>query len=330
MTYPVGPPPGWGPPPSYGPPPGWGPPVRPGIIPLRPLTLSDIFQGALSYVRSSPAATLGLATMVVAAVHVITMLATLSALGAYGRPGTAHPHGRPTHALGAAVAAVATMGGGQLLSWLGGILLSGMLAVVVGRAVIGSRITIADTWARIRGRLPALFGLALLEAAIVAAMVGVVALLFAVLAAIGSAPAAVLLGFPLTLAALAVTVYLYTMVLFAPVLVVLERLPVVDAITRSFALVHGDFWRVLGIRVLALLVASVIATIIGAPSSIVGQIMAVGHSSTGVMFAGAAVASIGGAIGQIVTAPFTAGVTVLLYADRRISAEGFDWLTRPV
>jgi hypothetical protein len=158
----------------------------------------------------------------------------------------------------------------------------------------------------------------------------VVALLFAVLTAIGGTPAAVLLGFPLTLAALAVTVYLYTMVLFAPVLVVLERLPVVDAITRSFALVHGDFWRVLGIRVLALLVASVIATIIGAPSSIVGQIMAVGHSFTGVVFAGAAVASIGGAIGQIVTAPFTAGVTVLLYADRRIRAEGFDWLTRPV
>ncbi|MEI7716366.1 MAG: hypothetical protein WCI78_09790, partial [Mycobacterium sp.] len=81
---------------------------------------------------------------------------------------------------------------------------------------------------------------------------------------------------------------------------------------------------------LALLVASVIATIIGAPSSIVGQILAAGHSFTGVVFAGAAVASIGGAIGQIVTAPFTAGVTVLLYADRRIRAEGFDWLTRPV
>ena len=34
--------------------------------------------------------------------------------------------------------------------------------------------------------------------------------------------------------------------------------------------------------------------------------------------------SIGGAIGQIITAPFNAGVVVLLYTDRRIRAEAFD------
>jgi len=34
--------------------------------------------------------------------------------------------------------------------------------------------------------------------------------------------------------------------------------------------------------------------------------------------------AIGGAIGQIVTAPFNAGVVVLLYTDRRIRAEAFD------
>ena len=34
--------------------------------------------------------------------------------------------------------------------------------------------------------------------------------------------------------------------------------------------------------------------------------------------------SVGGAIGQIITAPFSAGVVVLLYADRRIRAEAFD------
>ena len=34
--------------------------------------------------------------------------------------------------------------------------------------------------------------------------------------------------------------------------------------------------------------------------------------------------AIGGAIGQIITAPFSAGVVVLLYTDRRIRAEAFD------
>ena len=70
---------------------------------------------------------------------------------------------------------------------------------------------------------------------------------------------------------LALLVYLYTVVLFAPVLIVLERLPVIDAIARSFTLVRNGFWRVLGIRLLALLVAAVVADAIAVPFSIVGQ-----------------------------------------------------------
>ncbi|MGO9182072.1 MAG: hypothetical protein ACLQAX_03490, partial [Mycobacterium sp.] len=148
---------------------------------------------------------------------------------------------------------------------------------------------------------------------------------------------------------LALTVYLYTVVLFAPVLIVLERLPVVDAITRSFALVRNGFWRVLGIRALTYLVASVVAGAVGAPFNIVGQIIAAADTSTGVVLAGTALASVGAAIGQIITAPFNAGVIVLLYTDRRMRAEAFDlvlqtgaaggpyavastdnlWLTRP-
>ena len=161
--------------------------------------------------------------------------------------------------------------------------------------------------------------------------------------------AAVLLGFPLVLVVIALVVYLYTVVLFAPVLIVLERLPVFDAITRSFALVRNGFWRVLGIRVLTYIVATVVADAVAAPFSIVGQVMLAGTPSTGVMLLGTHVASIGSAIGQIITAPFNAGVIVLLYTDRRMRAEAFDlvlqtgaaggpyatastdnlWLTRP-
>ncbi len=36
--------------------------------------------------------------------------------------------------------------------------------------------------------------------------------------------------------------------------------------------------------------------------------------------------TVGGAIGEIITAPFTAGVVVLLYADRRIRSEAFDFV----
>jgi hypothetical protein len=49
-----------------------------------------------------------------------------------------------------------------------------------------------------------------------------------------------------------------------------------------------------------------------------------GSSSTNGLLIGTTLSSIGGAISQIVTAPFVAGVVVLLYTDRRIRAEAFD------
>jgi hypothetical protein len=143
--------------------------------------------------------------------------------------------------------------------------------------------------------------------------------------------------------------YLYTVLMFAPVLIVLERLPLVDAITRSFALVRNGFWRVFGIRLLAALVVGFVANAIAAPFSIVGQVLLAASTTTGMLLVGTTLSAIGGAIGQIITAPFTAGVVVLLYTDRRMRAEAFDlvlqtgatggpaavestdnlWLTRP-
>jgi hypothetical protein len=228
-------------------------------------------------------------------------------------------------------------------------LLSGMLTVIVGRAVFGASITIGETWAKIRGRLLPLLGLALLEAAVVAALFGLAVVMIALVAAVGNAGAAILLGLPIMFVVLVLTVYLYTVVLFAPVLIVLERLPVVAAITRSFALVRNGFWRVLGIRTLTFLVASVIANAVALPFSFVGEVILGGAGTTTGLLISTTIASVGTVIGQIITAPFSAGVTVLLYTDRRMRAEAFDlvlqsgaaggpyavastdnlWLTRP-
>ena len=92
-----GPPPGYGAPPSYGPPPGHGQPpqygspqlapgaIKPGIIPLRPLSLSDIFNGAVGYIRTNPKATLGLTAIVVVVMQIISLIATVGPIAAYGR-----------------------------------------------------------------------------------------------------------------------------------------------------------------------------------------------------------------------------------------------------
>ena len=114
------------------------------------------------------------------------------------------------------------------------------------------------------------------------------------------------------------------MLSFAPPLIVLERLGVFPAIARSVKLVKGDFWRVLGIRLLATIVASIVAGAVSIPFSITGQILLLSSESTMTTLIALVLVAIGGAVGQIITAPFSAGAVVLLYTDRRIRAEAFD------
>ena len=168
--------------------------------------------------------------MVVVVMQIISLAATVGPLATFGSISTDQP-GTPN--LGAVGGWLASMAAGLLVTWLGSMLLSCMLTVIVGRAVFGSSITIGETWVKIRGRLLPLFGLAVLEGAALAALVGLVLVFVAVVAAVGNGVAAVLLGIPLGLFAIALAVYLYTVVLFAPVLIVLERLPVFAAITAA-------------------------------------------------------------------------------------------------
>ncbi len=119
-------------------------------------------------------------------------------------------------------------------------------------------------------------------------------------------------------------IYLWTMLSFAPSIIVLERLEIVPAISRSFKLVRNDFWRVFGIRLLGGIVAAVVAGAVTVPFSFGGQILLIAASSTLATLAALVLLSIGSAISQIITAPFSAGVVVLLYTDRRIRGEAFD------
>jgi hypothetical protein len=353
-----GPPAGYGRPPAgylppdYAPPSGLGGPPRlipgaftPGIIPLRPLGLNDIFNGAVTYIRANPKTTLGLAAIIVVIVQIVTVVANVGPLAAANRPRTASPDALTGGDL-AAWTVSAALGG--LVSWLASVLLGGMLAVVVGRAVFGSRITIGETWAMVRRRALALIGLVALEAAGLVLLTGLVGLIVAAIGAAGSEVATIVISFPLVLASIAALVYLYTVLSFAPVLIVLERRSIMDAITRSIALVRNSFWRVLGIRMLTAIVVFLVANAIAMPFNLVAQLLTATH--TGSLLVSVTVSSVGSAIGRVVTAPFSAGVMVLLYTDRRIRAEAFDlvlqtgaaadpaaaastdylWLTRPV
>ena len=318
------PPPGYAPP-GYGPP-GYGPPVapalKPGVIPLRPLSLSDIFNGAVAYIRANPKATLGLTTVVVVVAQLLALILSVGPLAFTGelQPSLSGEEVSPGVMLGSSASSIAGAGA----TWLSSILLSGMLTVVVGRAVFGTSITISEAWQRLRPRLWALIGFTVIEVIGAVVLVAVVVLIISGVAVAAGGVAAAIAGVPLLLALIVGLVYLGTMLSFAPSVIVLERLQIVPAISRSFKLVRNDFWRVLGIRLLGGIVAAVIAGAVTVPFSFGGQILLVSGSSTLTALIALVLLSIGSAIGQIITAPFSAGVVVLLYTDRRIRAEAFD------
>jgi hypothetical protein len=189
--------------------------------------------------------------------------------------------------------------------------------------VFGASITIGEAWHRVRGRLLPLFGYMLLWLLAVAVPVFIVVFVVAIVVQFSGAVAFVL-AIPLGLGLIALLIYLWTVLSFAPPLIVLERLGVFPSIKRSIRLVKGDFWRVLGIRLLATLVAGVVAGAVSIPFSLTGQIMLMGSESTTTTLISLVLIAVGGAVGQIITAPFSAGAVVLLYTDRRIRAEAFD------
>ena len=324
-SYPGYPPPGY-PPPGY-PPPGYTvapplpPALKPGVIPLRPLTLTEILNAAVAYIRANPKATLGLTAAVVVIAQIIALILQVGPLAATGELGVLRGEEASTAAaLGSSASGIAS----AITTLFSSVLLSGMLTVIVGRAVFGAGITIGEAWQRVRGRLLALIGFTLIWPGGAIVLGVVVVVILAVVAAAANGAAAFALGIPLVLGIAAPLVYLWTVLSFAPPLIVLERLGVFPAIARSVKLVKGDFWRVFGIRLLATIVAGVVAGAVSIPFSLTGQILLLSAESAVTTLIALVLVAIGGAVGQIITAPFSAGAVVLLYTDRRIRAEAFD------
>ena len=133
------------------------PALKPGVIPLRPLGLSDIFNGAFAYIRANPKTTLGLTTIVVVTAQLLALILSLGPLAVTGQLAPALTGETADElSMGLLLGMSASSLAGSVATFLSSILLSGMLTVIVGRAVFGSGITVGEAWQRLRGRLLAL------------------------------------------------------------------------------------------------------------------------------------------------------------------------------
>jgi hypothetical protein len=288
---------------------------------LRPLGLSDIFNGAVAYIRANPKATLGLTTIVVVVAQLITLALSLWPLGFTGQF-TESLDGQASTELMLGWLASASAGG--VTTAVSSTVLSGLLTVVIGRSIFGAGITIAEAWRRLRPRFWALIGFTLLKTLGLVLWFGIVVLIVVFAVAVFDGPLAFLVAAPLVLLWMAALVYVGVMLTFAPAIVVLERRDILTAVKRSFGLIKGDFWRVFGIWILAAIVTQFVATAVSIPFTIGGEIAFAASPSDVSMVISLVLLSVGGIIGQIITGPFSAGVVVLQYTDRRIRAEAFD------
>lgn len=352
-TPPPGQAPGYGPPsqaPGHGPgyqtygsptgappagagglPPYGGPAViapRPGIIPLRPLTFSDILGGAFESLRANPRAMFIPSLVVMAGVG---LLSTLASLALNSSQWAALASGASSSDL------LESASNGQIwqrlieipLTSLASTILTGLLIVTVSRTILGRVATPGEVWQRTRARIWALIGQSLL--------ISVAFLLLMVLAVLPGAlillsgggdpsPGVIATGLLLILGGLflasLMTMALYMKLCVAPAALILEHVGALEGIRRSWRLSRGFFWRITGVRIVAFLIVLVASSVLTFPLQLLfGVTVGINPDLTVI---GLTLTTFLTAVVTALVLPFDAAVTALLYTDLRMRSEGLD------
>jgi hypothetical protein len=296
-------------------------------VPLRPLGLGELLDGAVGIIRRYPRPALGLSALVALVTTLINVALLVTAFQPLLEIDPTALDSGDTAALEGVLGAAA--GGGiltVLLALLSGAVLAGGLTVVVGKAVLGQPMSFAQAWTQIRPFLLRLVGLALLVLVIVYGVLIAGVLAGAAIIALGG-PLLAIVGVPLIFASIAACAVVYIRLSLAPCVLVLERTGIVTSLRRSAALVKRDWWRVFGILALTLLLGVFVSQVVQLPFAVLGA------GSPSSLFdpesdllttRSLVLSAIGGGLASTLVAPFTAGVRALLYVDRRMRAEGLD------
>ncbi|MEU6775826.1 glycerophosphoryl diester phosphodiesterase membrane domain-containing protein [Streptomyces sp. NPDC046759] len=342
----AGPPGGYGGPPAgYGGPggpgghgawgAGWGgppPAAKPGVIPLRPLGVGEILDGAVSTMRTHWRTVLGISLAV--AVLLDTSMVLLQGFvlnDAVVQASANDPNASPHEALSALRETMIGTGIVSVIRSVAIIIATALLTTITSRAVLGRPVSAGEAWREARPQVPKLFGLLILLGLMFAGVV-IVGVLpgFLLLLAGNKYGGAALLALGILAAAVVVVWLGIRFYLSAPALM-LERQGILKSLKRSGKLVRGAWWRTFGIVLLTLLITGIVASIITIPFTVIGA--AVGGDSAGDLLGTSGghlgwtaliVQGIGALIGTTLTLPISAGVTVLLYIDQRIRREALD------
>lgn len=316
---------------AYG---GYGRPAapKPGLIPLRPLTVSEILDGAFTAIRWNPK-TILVSSAVVAIISNVLLGLTAFFLqrDVFSNLSTPAPGETltPTQAGNLAATAFAFFGVTAVITFFADTILTGLLTVAIGQGVLGRKETLGGAWRATRSRIGALLATVLLAAVFLilgwALAVGVAAGVGALLGAGAHLPAVgvlvgLLIGGTATVFAV-ITLVRWTVAIPA---VMLETAGPLASLRRSWRLVRRSSWRVLWVVLATELIVGIANLIIRVPFALAGGAGSLITPHTHMSIVGTIVTVIGDIVSATVTAPLLAGVVVLLYTDLRMRREGMD------
>jgi len=320
----------------YGPPAaGWTPPPKPGLIPLRPLSLGTILSASFGVMRRNPRPTFGVALLITLVTNVL-LYGSIGgvAFSAFDRVSNATADEQDeifAGSVGLGILAALIPG---LLSIVTTAVMQGIMALEVARASVGEKLAFRSLWRLARGRLLPLAGWAVLQAVVVYAAIIVVAVGATLIGVFGAESAiwlAVLLGILGLLAILALSVWLFTKLALVPSILMLERRTLRESIARSWSLTRGYFWKTFGIWLLVNAILYLASQIISTP---LGFLAGIGGSlfnpngevgSENAMLIGVTILSLLiGVVVSAVTVVAVSATTSLIYIDIRMRKEGLD------
>ncbi|PPK63942.1 hypothetical protein V5P93_001848 [Actinokineospora auranticolor] len=281
--------------------------LRLGIVPLRPLKLGDILSGAWQALRLNAGALVGVSLLVTAASEVLTRLIAGASASSATQVVTSTAVDSTKVNWSGLWSLLGSFGLLIVIIGLFSVVISGVVNVVVPRAVFGHGTSASAALRGLRPSVGKLIGVSLLSW-LVYLLIGAIAV-FGIVATGQS-------GSLLVLPVFGIIAYLATAWSFAPSVAVVEGLGPAEALARSKSLVHAvGWWRVFGYMAL---VGAMTGLVLGALTALLATVT---HDN-------GAVDAVVTILATTVITPFTQTVQTLLYVDHRARTEGIEGLWR--
>jgi Membrane domain of glycerophosphoryl diester phosphodiesterase len=275
---------------------------------LKARSLGEMIDAAIKIVGNNAKILMPMAAVMVLPFQVVAAIATISAQEDV-KTLTA---GETTKISNATIGALAASG---ILGLLGTVVVTGALTWFVAEYYVGRTPTAGEAVRLGLRRTPATIGSYILSV-LASIVIAIPAIVFIGIGAAADSTLLIVIG---AIALFVAFFWLFIRLSCAVPAIIVERLGAAASLKRSFALVKGFFWKVLGTLLVTNFLIGIVAAVISAV--ITGVLGALGGGNKGFAFVWQAIA---GTVAAAITTPVSAAVAVLLYIDLRIRKEGFD------